>query len=305
VILSADVARLKSVVSRVFAFRAFALVSTFVSTCSFVALSLLPTAAAAQQIDLGVAADYSGFFFGNVSKLPDIEGRLAVGGNLSITAFSIGGRVPPGSGQPSLVVGGDLTAIGGGGIYDGYGNEGYAVYSGSRAPTVPTYIDFRKQTPNVIDFDAERTYLTVFSQQLRDMPATGTVTKLFSGITLTGTNADIEVFNLTADQVKGGLDLLLDNVKPSAHLVINVAADSQLKVKIGITMASLQDRHTKVLFNLHDADVVNFTGVLVLGSVLAPYACVRDSSGHLEGTIVAASWDSSMEIGYGPLTVSE
>ena len=76
-------------------------------------------------------------------------------------------------------------------------------------------------------------------------------------------------------------------------------------MKIGISMPQFQDRLQKVLFNLPDADVVNFTGVLVLGSVLAPYACVRDSSGHLEGTIVAASWESSMEIGYGPLTPSE
>ncbi|MEN9867230.1 MAG: hypothetical protein RL748_2820 [Pseudomonadota bacterium] len=268
-------------------------------------LSFSPVSLHAQQIDLGVAANYAGFFFGNVKNIPDIEGRLAVGGNLSISGFSIGGRVPPGSGQPSLVVGGDLTSIGGGGIYDGYGAPGYAVYSGNRAPSTPTYIDFRKQTPSVIDFEAERTYLTVLSQQLRDMPATGTVTKLWSGITLTGSNADIEVFNLTADQVKSGLDLLLDNVKPTAHLILNVASDSQRKVKVGITMASLQDRHAKVLFNLHDADVVNFTGVLVLGSVLAPYACVRDSSGHLEGTIIAASWDSNMEIGFGPLSASE
>lgn len=288
--LSAKLASLKSVVLRTVALGLMGLVTGQVQ---------------AQQVDLGVAADFSGFFFGNVSKIPDIEGRLAVGGNLNISGFSIGGRVPSGSGKPSLVVGGDLTSVGGGGIYDGYGSTGYAVYSGNRGANVPTYIDFRKQTTSEIDFDAERTYLTILSQQLRDMPATGTVSKLYSGITLTGSNADIEVFNLSADQVKSGLDLLLVNVKPTAHLILNVSADNQRKVKIGITMASLQDRHAKVLFNLHDADVVNFTGVLVLGSVLAPYGCVRDSSGHLEGTIVAASWDSSMEIGYGPLSASE
>lgn len=264
----------------------------------------MPFAASAQQVDLGVAAQYSGFFFGNVSKLPDIEGRLAVGGNLSISGFSIGGRVPAGSTLPSLVVGGDLTSVGGGGIYNGYGAQGYAVYSGNRAAGVPTYIDFRKQTPSPVDFDAERTYLTVLSQQLRDTPATGTVSQLYSAVTLTGSNQDIEVFNLTPAQVKSGLDLYLANVKPGATLVLNVASDDQRKVKIGITMASLQNRNQKVLFNVHDADVVNFTGVLVLANILAPYACVRDSSGHLEGTIVAASWDSSMEIGFGPLEPS-
>jgi choice-of-anchor A domain-containing protein len=266
---------------------------------------LMPLSGQAQQVDLGVAAQYSGFFFGNVSKIPDIEGRLAVGGNLSISGFSIGGRVPHGSGLPSLVVGGDLTSIGGGGIYDNYSSPGYAVYSGKRGANVPNYIDFRPQAVSPVDFEAERTYLTILSQQLRDMPATGTVSQLYSTVTLTGSNQDIEVFNLSASQVKGGLDLVLANVKPGAHLVLNVSSDDQRRVKIGISMASFQDRHQNVLFNLPDADVVNFTGVLVLGSVLAPYACVRDSSGHLEGTIVAASWDSSMEIGYGPLNPSE
>lgn len=266
---------------------------------------LLPLSAQAQQVDLGVAAQYSGFFFGNVSKIPDIEGRLAVGGNLSISGFSIGGRVPHGSGLPSLVVAGDLTSIGGGGIYDNYSYPGYAVYSGKRGANVPTYIDFRQQAVSPIDFEAERIYLTMLSQQLRDMPATGTVSQLYSTVTLTGSNQDIEVFNLSASQVKSGLDLVLANVKPTAHLILNVSSDEQRRVKIGISMPQFQDRLQKVLFNLPDADVVNFTGVLVLGSVLAPYACVRDSSGHLEGTIVAASWESSMEIGYGPLTPSE
>ena len=166
---------------------------------------LLPISGQAQQVDLGVAAQYSGFFFGNVSKIPDIEGRLAVGGNLTISGFSIGGRVPHGSGLPSLVVAGDLTSIGGGGIYDNYSHPGYAVYSGQRGVNVPTYIDFRQQAVSPIDFEAERIYLTLLSQQLRDMPATGTVSQLYSTVTLTGSNQDIEVFNLSASQVRSGL----------------------------------------------------------------------------------------------------
>ncbi len=268
-------------------------------------ISWLPATTSAQQVDLGIAAQYSGFFFGNVSKIPDVEGRLALGRNLSISGFSIGGRVPIGSVQPSLVVGGDLSAIGGGAIYAGIGHDSYGVYSGNKAPTVPTYLDFRKQTPSPVDFEAERTYLTMLSQQLRDTPPTGTVSLLYSAVTLTGSNQDIEVFNLGPELVRGGLDLYLANVKPDSHVIINVASDAQRKVKIGITMASLENRLHKVLFNLPDADVVNFTGVLVLGSVLAPLACVKDAYGHLEGTIISASWDATMEIGYGPFQPSK
>lgn len=283
------------------AFARYTLASVFV-ICG---CGLFSGAVSAQQIDLGTAAQYSGFFFGDVSKVPDVEGRLGLGGNLSVSGFSIGGRVPAGSTQPSLVVDGDLTAIGGGAIYAGAGHHGYAVYRGNRAAGTPSYIDFRKQTIGPVDFEAERTYLTMLSQQLRDTPATGTVKQLYSAVTLTGSNQDIEIFNLKSDFVRSGLDLYLENVKPDAHVIINVTANAQSKVRIGITMTSLESRHSRVLFNLHDADVVNFTGVWVWGSVLAPYACVKDSSGHLEGTIIAASWDSNMEIGYGPFGPSK
>lgn len=268
-------------------------------------IALAAPVAAAQQVDLGAAAQYSGFFFGNLSKVPDVEGRLAVGGNLSLGGFSIGARVPINSVQPSLVVGGDLTSISGGAIHAGIGHNGYGVYSGAKAPGIPAHLDFRRQTPGPVDFEAERTYLTILSQQLRDAAPTGSVAKLYSSITLTGSNQDIEVFNLKPEHVVGGLDLHLENVKPDAHVIINVAADAQRKVKIGITMAALESRHGRVLFNLPDADVLNFTGVWVWASVLAPYACVKDSNGHLEGTIIAASWDATMKIGYGPFEASK
>ena len=56
-------------------------------------------------------------------------------------------------------------------------------------------------------------------------------------------------------------------------------------------------RNTRALFNFPDADVLNLVNILVLGNVLAPYACVTNSNGHLKGMIVTASWDSGMKTG--------
>jgi len=60
------------------------------------------------NLSLGPASGYSGFFFGNVNAAADVEGRLAVGGNMT-QGFDVGYRNPYGSTAPSLVVAGSLT----------------------------------------------------------------------------------------------------------------------------------------------------------------------------------------------------
>ena len=65
-------------------------------------------------------------------------------------------------------------------------------------------------------------------------------------------------------------------------------------------MSVLEGGQGKVLINMPEAELTNLTNVRVLGTVLAPYACVKNSSGHIEGAIIAASWDSGMEIGNSP-----
>ena len=87
---------------------------------------LLAAATATQAtpvINLGAAGDYSGFFFGNLTAHSDVEGRLAVRGNVDINSISVGYRNPSprgseGSNAASLVVGGNVK-IRDGAIYNG------------------------------------------------------------------------------------------------------------------------------------------------------------------------------------------
>ena len=269
------------------------------SLAAFMALAVLPQVGQAQQIDLGAAAQYAGFFFGNASALTDVVGRLAVGGNLSIGGTSVGEGVAANSTQPSLVVGGNVTTFTGGTIGSSKSN-GYGVYAGSKASGVPSYLSLQQVSFSPVDFAAEGAYLNVLSQQLGALAPTGSVSQQYSTVTLKGSNSGLEVFNLTAAQVKSTLTLALSNVKSDATLVFNVTSDSQRHVQFGITTTVLQNRQGKILYNMPDTDVLNFTGVWVWGSVLAPSACVNNSSGHIEGTIVASSWNSNMEIGNSP-----
>ncbi|MFZ6755981.1 choice-of-anchor A family protein [Undibacterium sp. Ji50W] len=258
-------------------------------------LLLTATTGQAQQIDLGVAGQYAAFVFGNVSNITNVDGRMAVGGILNTVGGTVGGSVSYNDTNPVLVVAGNLTSYGG-----SLGNSqsnGYAVYAGTLGSKAANYLDFRKVAISPIDFDAERTYLSVLSQQIRTTPATGTVSQTYARVTLTGSNKDIEIFNLTADHVINTHDFDLVNVKPSAYIILNVASDSQRTLKFGITMTEFINRHSKVLFNMYDTELINFNNAGVFGSILAPYACIKNSGGKIEGTIIAASWDSGMAVG--------
>lgn len=66
--------------------------------------------ASAALSNLGIANDYSGFFFSNVNGGNDVEGKLAVGGNLTAaTLNTIGFRNAHGTKGPSLVVAGNMV----------------------------------------------------------------------------------------------------------------------------------------------------------------------------------------------------
>ncbi|MEN9489862.1 MAG: hypothetical protein RJA63_311 [Pseudomonadota bacterium] len=269
------------------------------SLALFVSVAGLPSAHA-QELKLGAAGSYSGFFFRNASNLQDVRGRLAVGGDLAVHATSIGSRVPKESTQPSLIVGGRILSFDSGSIWAGEQNNSFGVFRGDKHDSVPSYLDLRHSRGLEVDFEAERDALSFLSWQLRVAPVTGRVNKQYATVTLAGSNQPVEIFNLLAEHVAGSQDLALQNVKADAYIVLNVASDALRSARMGITMSVLKGRHQKVLFNFYDAQVLHLSNVQVWGSVLAPYACVCRSNGHIEGSVIADSWDSAMSIGYAP-----
>lgn len=265
-----------------------------------VALSLgLWGQAAALDIDLGNAASYSGFVFEDVNGLTQIDGRLAAGGNLSLPTTTIGSSLPALSSMPSLVVKGNVSSFLGGFLWSG-ALKSFGLFQGTKATGILGSLDLRKSDDLPVDFDSERAYLGIMSDQLRDAPATGTVTQLLGFMTFKGSNQAVEIFNLTASQVALPQIMVLNSIRSDAHIIINVAADSQRKVSFSLGTSLFIGRNHKVLINFHDAETVNFNLVTVWGSVLAPNACICVSFGRIEGSVVARQWNASMSIGYTP-----
>ncbi len=262
------------------------------------------------QVDLGGAAQYSALIFGNVSKLNYVDGRLAVGGNLNLEVTSpvlIGAKLPANDSSAVLLVGGDIPAFTFGFLRSMDGSKaGWGEYLGNKGSKFYTRMDLRKVSYSRLDFAAERTYLSVLSQQLHQLPASGTVQQNGSEVQLQGTQAELELFVLNAAQIRSGMKLSLQNIRPDAWIVLPVDADAQHKLSFGLDTSALNGRAQRVLYNLHDTDVLSIVSNLrVQGNLLAPLACIKDGrGGHWEGSVVAASWDSEIGIGLAALESS-
>lgn len=259
-------------------------------------------------IDFGVADGYNAFFYSSVSNATDVEGRMAVGGDLTTGSFSVGYRRAYGSSGPSLVVGGNV-AINGGDIYTGPATnvdtngtigpttswtkqQGYGVYGG--ANTSSSYLALQQQS-NVINFAAAKTQLTALSSSLAQQTSNGLVESKWGGTYLTGDNSSsIEVFTVTTGQLS---NLYLQDINASAHVIINVTGSGTATFSGGQD-GQLSALRSQVLFNVESASEVS-VDTFIWGSLLANNANL-DGTGHIEGNVYANSMSSAVEIGYEP-----
>ncbi|STR45418.1 collagen-binding domain-containing protein [Iodobacter fluviatilis] len=277
-------------------------------------------------VDFGVANGYSGFFFGNVNAASDIEGRLAVGGNLT-SGFDIGYRNPYGSTAPSLVVQGNVSLTGPwgkvGSVYNGPKtnidtntsigpssidlsslNKGNLVYGGSLAAVNWQY-GVAVKNASFLDFAAAKTQLSGLSSFLSGQAQLGSWTNSGGGLVLTGDGqSDVQVFNLGNTALQ---NISLKNVKAGANIIINsTLSDVVFSGDFGGNLAGSKDplalHRDRIIYNLSNAKSVNVSTFLN-GSVLAVNADVV-GSGHLEGTLIAnslsAGANGKLELGYEP-----
>lgn len=187
---------------------------------------------------LGAAKEFSGFFFDNVTGVKDVEGRLAVGGQLDLKegAASIGYR--NNTDAPSLVVRNDIVggaksvrlykAPAGADVnsdygpsttytkQDGYGAIGGKVLRDNKGKLIEGSIsqtdaankgvqridDLNGGIMKVVDFAGVRDRLQKTSSFLDGLNANGNAKVENGGISLIGNGAKTQVFDLDAIAVK-------------------------------------------------------------------------------------------------------
>ncbi|ADO76012.1 choice-of-anchor A family protein [Stigmatella aurantiaca] len=236
--------------------------------------------------------DYNLFLTGDYNEGTDLEGRVAAGGNISMTNFSVGWKLPSSDASPKIVAGGNLT-LSNGSVW------GDAVYGGTYSGAQVDYLQGGtsvKGTP--VDFAARGAQLRALSSELANLPATGeTQAPPWNVLTLVGTNLEsgLEVFEVSAADLSRTTQLIIRNVSTTSVAVINVRGPS-VTLKGGREYAG-----SNVLFNYVDATSITATAYGIHGTVLAPEARIFFSNGSWDGGIYAKSLTGNAEGHHDPL----
>lgn len=241
---------------------------------------------------LGVASDYSAFVLGDFNaSYSDIQGRVAVGGNATITGYSVGDGLTNSHGtRDDLVVGGNLNYT------NGQVFNGNAVYGGTGHFDMFGIPNGTTRQGTVLDFAKARTDLQTMSSTWAGMKSTGTVSNKWGIVTLTGTKADTNVFNLKASDLWNANTVTIKAPAGSTVLVNVSGAEARMQY-LGMSLTG-GVKAENVVFNFADAGKVTLQGIGFQGSVMAPRATVQFDNGNLEGTLIACAWNGYGEIHY-------
>jgi choice-of-anchor A domain-containing protein len=236
--------------------------------------ALLAGTAPAQAFNLGPAQDYNLFVLGNMEQhFSDVEGRVAVGGNLSVTDFDIGLKAPSNSATPNLIVGGSLD-------FNRGTVHGDTTYGQSLALTQVTPSAFTQQ-PSSTFFSQAGLALNQLSAQFMGLQGTS-VSAQYGGLTLKGTG-QLNVFNLSNIDWAAVKYLNID-APSTSQVVVNIAGQSVKWQNMGFGLTGVA--RTNVLYNLNDATSLEANGVGIQGSILAPQASFLGYNGQYNGQAI-------------------
>lgn len=264
--------------------------------CSIVAVAVLGNGAA-QAVPLGSAQAYNGFFLGDfTSSGSDTEGRLAAGGDVTLTNYAVGLREPTPVSGSVLVVGGDLSATA------TVVNNGPAEVAGT-ARVDASFVAPGGLTSSLgaaglsVDFAQAERELSALSLGLAQEQATGAAVGQYGGVYLTGDGVSaVQIFDVGTLLSGSVTHLNITSVPANATIVINAAGAVGQLVNMGLTGLSTQ----RTLFNFYEATSLVLGGVGLFASVLAPEAAITGNNAQLNGTIIGASWQGNAQLNYAP-----
>ncbi|MEW1907976.1 choice-of-anchor A family protein [Kitasatospora sp. NPDC085895] len=262
---------------------------------------------------LGTATLYGEFVEGDDTHSPDAEGAVAVGGNADFRGgFSVGNELT--DAQVTALPGGNTLVVAGGIRGDVQVMKGNGVYGGTLAGTAEAHHGKVVHGASPIDFAAEFAKLRAVSADLAKLTTPGAVIKAAGGtLTLTGTDAGLNAFVVTAAQLQGAKEVHL-HVPAGAVTVVSVTGDGYDQAAAHTSGFFLWDAaagryvlddktqsasggavRARLLWNFPTAtEVVKNSGNAWPGSVLAPDAHVDlGSGGPVNGSVIAKSLKGS------------
>jgi len=251
--------------------------------------------------DLGIATSFNAFIYDDfTSRASNAQGRIAAGGNVSLDSYGLASALSSQPEVPTLIVGGDLS-YGQGRIFVGSGLVGGSTENVNQSVIfgLEDGASIEQNATIPIDFGAEFARLRQLSNDLSQIPTNTMVDYRFGGIFITGDcTSDTQVFNLDGAMTLNSNHLVVDCVPDDATIIFNI--DGQTAGFRNIGLSPLRSRATRVLYNFHQADTVQFTNVGIEGTVLAPNAHFDNPRGQLNGSVIGKSWNGPMALNHVP-----
>ncbi len=228
----------------------------------------------------------------------DVLGKVAAGGDIDLTDFSVGGGLAANDPAQVLVAGGNLSLTRGAVFGDAWHGGSY---------TADPSVSFPRGTASQgtpIDFEARFTQLRALSARLAGLEANGTTAiESWGGVMLHGTASAVNVFQVDASAFTGAT--LLSIHAPAGSLaVVNIAGASASFSGFGHSFSGGIDQHG-VLYNFVDATAIQAENYGFWGTVLAPNADITFNNGSWDGGIYARSLTGNAEGHINPLTDRE
>ncbi len=244
---------------------------------------------------LQLISGYNVVALGNM-KLTNTEvtGRAAVGGNATFQNFNVGRSLTADSSRLDLIVGG-AASLTNGQIAHGSAIAGSKTLTGVGMPTPGSSFQTGAAP---IDFATLATELGAYSHSLAALTPTGTAASLWGALALTGTDASLNVFNVSAADFAGKWGVKI-SAPAGSTVLINVTGAALNTNWMDMTLNDFQGSNEaqalaweKVLWNFADAATIDVNGSW-RGSILAPTADATFNYGALMGQVVVGNLNTT------------
>lgn len=278
---------------------------------SLIAMTSISYFSYAAPINLSVVSDFNAYVLENMTGyMSDVEGKLGVGGDLTLEHFAIGLLLETDA-PYSALVGGNVH-IRNAGIYNGkLGAKGQINLNetvGFRVNGNDIGNNPERQTSTDFDFFRTNQILQQKAQSWGQLTATTEVGEHYGNL-LFSSDKKFNVFDITVEALSKAdksitYDLPLDSVNivnvrgSSAHLFntgFHIAAEGGAKHSDNPTDISL--RHDgrfveNIIYNFVDATELTLNAIGFKGSILAPFAHTSFFDGHIDGQMIVRSLTS-------------
>ncbi|MDP4116035.1 MAG: choice-of-anchor A family protein [Bacteroidota bacterium] len=247
------------------------------------------------SISLGAAKDFNLFVLENFSApSSDVEGRMAVGKNATMSGYSVGDKLPVSNygTEDVLVVGGNLTYTIGA-VYNGNILYGKSTNLPLNSVSIVGGVLHQDST---ITFDSAKASLQNLSAKLSAIQTTGSTVYQFGGVFLTGINPGTNIFRVDGSKLSIANDLQIQ-VPSGSVAIVNVIGDS-LNWQGGFEIFGTTPNN--ILFNFPNTKKLQLHGINVTGSVLAPYADVYFPAGLVTGQFICKNMTGSGQFNFSP-----